>query len=55
MSRAHVSEADVGNGISLACRTIPQESLAIEILGRIERVDAVPGHSAPPAHPDSMQ
>ena len=55
MSRAHVSEADVANGVTLACRTIPQESLEIEILGRIERVHAGPGYSAPPAHPDPMQ
>ena len=55
MSRAHISEADLANGVALACRTIPQESLEIEVLGRIERFRAVPGQIAPPAHPDPMQ
>lgn len=48
MSRAHISDADLAHGITLACRTVPQESLEIEVLGRIERVHTVPDEGAPP-------
>lgn len=52
MSRAHVSEADAMDGVSLACRTIPQEPLEIEILGRINQIHAIPEQSERPAYPN---
>jgi len=48
MSRAHISAADLDSGVTLACRTVPRESMTIEILGRIERpYGTVPQHAQP--------
>lgn len=37
MSRAHVSEEEEKQGVSLACRTFPQENINLEVIGKLHK------------------
>ena len=37
MSRAHISEEEERDGVTLACRTYPQDNLDLEVIGQLHK------------------